>query len=227
VAKKIAVYLEVGSKRTFAGAVDWPGWSRSGRTEQDALDALAVYGARYAKVTRRAKEAFDSPKSADDFDVVERVKGGGGTDFGVPGEIPAADKRAIEGRELARLTRLLETSWATFDSAAKAARGKKLRTGPRGGGRDVPKMVGHVTDAEGAYLGMLGARYRRPPETDDATAVAQIRKAALVALAARSRGETVQEGSRPRKLWEPRYFVRRSAWHALDHAWEIEDRVER
>jgi hypothetical protein len=226
VAKKIAVYLEVGSKRTFAGAVDWPGWTRSGRTEEDALDALAAYGARYAKVTQRAKETFDPPKSVDDFDVVERLTGGGGTDFGVPGEIPTADKRAIEGRELARLTRLLEASWATFDSAAKAARGKKLRTGPRGGGRDVPKMFSHVTDAEGAYLGMLGSRYRRPPGADDPAAVAQIRNAALVALGARSRGETVQQGSRPHKLWEPRYFVRRSAWHALDHAWEIEDRVE-
>jgi hypothetical protein len=28
------------------------------------------------------------------------------------------------------------------------------------------------------------------------------------------------------KLWTPRYFVRRTAWHALDHAWEIEDRLQ-
>jgi hypothetical protein len=25
--------------------------------------------------------------------------------------------------------------------------------------------------------------------------------------------------------WTPRYFVRRMAWHELDHAWEIEARV--
>jgi hypothetical protein len=225
-AKKVPVYLEVSSKRTFAGAVDWPGWTRSGRTEDDALDALAGYAARYAKVARRAKETFDPPKSAEDFDVVERLQGGGGTDFGVPGETPKADKRAIEGPELARLSRLLEASWATFDSAAKAARGRTLRKGPRGGGRDVPKMIGHVSDAEGAYLGMLGARYRRAAGTDNATATAQIRELALEALAARSRGETLEEGRRPRKLWEPRYYVRRSAWHALDHAWEIEDRAE-
>ena len=25
--------------------------------------------------------------------------------------------------------------------------------------------------------------------------------------------------------WPPRYAARRIAWHALDHAWEIEDRV--
>jgi hypothetical protein len=226
VARKIPVYLETGSKRTFAVAVDWPGWARSGRTEDDALDALAAYAARYARVAQKAKQGFELPKNAADFDVVERLKGGGGTDFGVPGELPTADKRAISGREVARLSALLEAAWATFDSTAKAAGGKTLRLGPRGGGRDVPKMVGHVTDAEGAYLGMLGAKYRRPPGTEDAAALAQIRKEALAALAARSRGETPEGGGRPRKLWEPRYYVRRSAWHALDHAWEIEDRVE-
>jgi hypothetical protein len=25
--------------------------------------------------------------------------------------------------------------------------------------------------------------------------------------------------------WPPRYVVRRAAWHVLDHAWEIEDRI--
>jgi hypothetical protein len=28
------------------------------------------------------------------------------------------------------------------------------------------------------------------------------------------------------KGWPPRYAARRIAWHALDHAWEIEDRSE-
>jgi hypothetical protein len=28
-----------------------------------------------------------------------------------------------------------------------------------------------------------------------------------------------------KRPWTPRYFLRRSAWHALDHAWEIEDRL--
>jgi hypothetical protein len=224
-AKKLPVYLEVSSKRTFAGAVDWPGWSRSGRTEDDALDALVAYGARYAKVARKANEAFDPPRSAADLEIVEQLKGGASTDFGVPGETPKADRRALEEHELERLTRLLEAAWATFDSTAKSAHGKTLRTGPRGGGRDVPKMIGHVRDAEGSYVARLGARYRRPPDASDAAATAQMRKAAVAALAARARGEKLNEDGRPRKLWEPRYYVRRSAWHALDHAWEIEDRV--
>jgi hypothetical protein len=28
------------------------------------------------------------------------------------------------------------------------------------------------------------------------------------------------------KKWPPRYAARRIAWHALDHAWEIEDRSD-
>jgi len=38
------VYLESGSRRTFAGAIDWPGWCRSGRDEASALEALLSYG---------------------------------------------------------------------------------------------------------------------------------------------------------------------------------------
>jgi hypothetical protein len=34
-----------------------------------------------------------------------------------------------------------------------------------------------------------------------------------------------ERGPRGGKRWLPRYFVRRVAWHALDHAWEIEDRA--
>jgi len=37
------IYLEVGTKRSFASALDWPGWSRSGRDENEALAALAAW----------------------------------------------------------------------------------------------------------------------------------------------------------------------------------------
>ena len=34
----VEVYVEATGKRAFAGAVDWPGWCRSGRDEETALD---------------------------------------------------------------------------------------------------------------------------------------------------------------------------------------------
>ena len=40
------VYLEVGKKRVFASALNWPGWTRSAKTGEDALDLLNEYGSR-------------------------------------------------------------------------------------------------------------------------------------------------------------------------------------
>ena len=53
-----AVYLELGSKRVFACTLDWPGWCRSGKTEELALEALAAYADRYAEVAKEAGIAF-------------------------------------------------------------------------------------------------------------------------------------------------------------------------
>ena len=69
---KIPVYLEVGGKRTFASAAGWPGWCRSGKNEQAALEALAAYAPRYAAVARLAEVPF--PAGEWDFDVVERLE---------------------------------------------------------------------------------------------------------------------------------------------------------
>ena len=85
------VYLEVGTKKVFACAVDWPGWCRPAKTEDEALEALAVYVPRYAVVAKQAKLTL--PKSAANaFDVVERIKGNATTDFGAPGVIPKLAK---------------------------------------------------------------------------------------------------------------------------------------
>src|SRR6266542_2570281 len=40
----------------------------------------------------------------------------------------------------------------------------------------------------------------------------------------RARGEPPPRTPRSGRLWTPPYAVRRSAWHAIDHTWEIEDR---
>jgi hypothetical protein len=53
----------------------------------------------------------------------------------------------------------------------------------------------------------------------------QVRAAVVAALGARAAGEEPPNANNVSKRWTPRYFVRRSAWHALDHAWELEDRI--
>ena len=217
--ESVRVALEVGPKRVFAVALDWPGWSRSGKTEEEALQRLAGYAGRYAAAIGDSTLA-----DAADFEVVERLEGNATTDFGAPGIPPAADERPLDGGELERQVRLLEASWSAFDAAARAAAGKRLATGPRGGGRDVAKMTDHVLGAEEGYLTQLGRRRPKPPAEGVDARMRQVRDAALEALRARALGEDPPDASKVKRRWSPRYFVRRSAWHALDHAWELEDR---
>ena len=222
----IEVQVEGGAKRVFATAIDWPGWSRSGKTEEAALEALLASGSRYAAVAKRAGVTFAPPQTAADLQVAESVNGGSGTDFGVPSVAPEADEEPVSAADLERLQGLLVAAWATFDAAAERHRGAELRKGPRGGGRTMTKIVGHVLEAEEAYLHQLGSK--RPKLAKDASVAARmaaVRDAALAALAARARGEPLPDPNTVKKAWSPRYFVRRSAWHALDHAWEIEDRA--
>ena len=221
----LRVVLEVAPKRSFASAVDWPGWSRGGRTPDDALRALLDYAPRYAAVAKRAKLAFRPPATVRGLEVVERQTGSGGTEFGVPGVPAAAEDEVVSAADLRRLLALLDASWATFDAAARKARGVELAKGPRGGGRDLAKIVDHVREAEVAYLGQLGSRSPSGREESAKEPMARLRATFREALTAVSNGQPVADPRNTKRPWSPRYSVRRSAWHALDHAWEIEDRA--
>ena len=221
----VAVYLEVGSRRVFAGALDWPGWCRSGRGEEGALQALVTYAPRYIAAIGPLARGFSVPADTSALRVVERLDGNATTDFGAPAIAPAADERPLDSSELERQQGLLRACWAAFDGAAEAASSAVLRKGPRGGGRDVGRIVSHVLEADRAYLSLLWRAYRKTGGADLKVEMARLREAILDALRARARGESLPEGRRSTRVWTPRYFVRRSAWHALDHAWEIEDRA--
>jgi hypothetical protein len=221
---KIDVYLELGSKRVFAGALRWPGWARSGRGEDAALEALAAYGARYAEALGQAAGELEPPTGPEDLNVVERLQGMSTTDFGAPAVAPAADNEPLEGGELDRQVAILQASWAKLDDTARKHSSATLRKGPRGGGRELDAIVAHVFEADRAYLARLGGRFRPDPDQGPAASEA-LRRALVDALGSRARGERPARVPRSGKLWSPRYFVRRSAWHALDHAWEIEDRA--
>jgi hypothetical protein len=216
------VYLEVGSKRTFACAVDWPGWARSAASEGEALRALVDYGPRYAKALGRKKLGFAPPKDVSSLNVVERVKGDATTDFGAPGVPPKLDMQTMKDADLERQIAILETIWKAFDRTVKAAKGKRLSKGPRGGGRALSAIADHVVDAERAYLSPMGS-VRRGKEAPSEPAA--IRNAVIEVLWDRARGKPPPPNRRSKKpLWPAAYGVRRVAWHALDHAWEIEDR---
>jgi predicted RNase H-like HicB family nuclease len=211
----IAVTVEATPKRTFATAIDWPGLSRSGKTEELALAALADAVGRYAEVAGEAGEPF--PPGV--FAVVERTTGGASTDFGVPSLITGYDRRSVSAPEAARLARFMEAAWTVFGRVAEAAPAV-LRTGPRGGGRDRDRIVRHVDEADHAYAQVMGIKVAAPDRADPAT-VEAMRTAMLEAIRRPSDGSPIAG-----RKWPPRYAAHRIAWHALDHAWEIEDRTE-
>lgn len=212
----MSVYLEVGQKRVFACALEWPGWCRSGKTEGDALDALAAYAERYAVVAREAGVSFPGARR-DTFHIVERLPGSAGyTDFGAPGAVPTSDREPLAGEEAARHLALVRTSWVVFDRIATAAPAE-LRKGPRGGGRDRDQVIDHVLAAEASYARKLGVKHCQPAR-DDAPAIAALRHDIVAMLRAPSDGTPLGPTG-----WPPRYAARRIAWHILDHAWEIED----
>ena len=218
---ELAIYLEVGEKRVFAGAIDWPAWARSGRDDGAALEALFAYAPRFARALKGTRLGFEVPRDPSALRVVERFPGTATTDFGAPDVPPSADAEPLRETELRRFATLFRACWRAFDRAEEAAGNVELTKGPRWGGRDLQKIVDHVLGSDEGYLSMIGAKAPRggPDGRTD-----RVRRAVLGALEVAVR-EGVPPGPRGGKRWTPRYFVRRSAWHALDHAWEIEDRT--
>ena len=209
------VYLEIGQKRIFAGAVDWPGWCRSGRDETSALQALFDYRHRYARVLQRARLGFQEPTDESAFVVVERLKGNTTTDFGAPDVPPSGDSMSISSAELLRFEKLLRACWRAFDASVKTATGKTLRTGPRGGGRQVDAITQHVLGANAGYLNQIGWKFQQADRSNLARQLKQTEQATLKALKSAAHGKIPARGPRGGLRWTPRYFVRRVAWHIL------------
>jgi hypothetical protein len=147
------------------------------------------------------------------------------TDFGAPSIAPTLDASPMDAKELRRQRAILEACLDAFDDAVGAAKGRTLRTGPRGGGRSRTKIVAHVVGAEASYLRRIAGSPPRIPEGGEARAADAERAAVLEALNLAVLEGLPEAGPRGGKLWTPRYFVRRAAWHVLDHAWELEDRT--
>ena len=224
--KKIKVYLETGAKKTFAGAIDWPGWCRSGRDADSALQALSDYGARYARVVRASKLGFQAPARVSALEVVERLKGDATTDFGAPSIAPAGDAKPVSAEELHAFEKILKACWRTFDANVKKASGKELTRGPRGGGRQLEGMIEHVLGSDASYVNQVGWKFRQDETASLNRQLKETRQAILDGLKASARAEIPAKGPRGGVRWTARYFVRRIAWHTLDHAWEIEDRLQ-
>ena len=214
------IYLEIGKRRVFACAVEWPGWARLGRDQDAALAALQAAAPRYALVCGRAHVPFDASSAAARFEITERVPGSATTDFGALDACADVDRAPLERPDAARLAALVAAAWTVFAEVAAAAP-QALRKGPRGGGRDRDAISGHVLETEVLHAHMLGLRHR-PFPAGDTSAAALLRADILAAI--RAGGASCLPPGEARGRRPPRFVARHTAWHALDHAWEIQDR---
>ena len=119
--------------------------------------------------------------------------------------------------DLDRRLVLLQACWASFDHVA-AHVSRELRPGTRSSGRTRDQIVRHVYGTEPGQLSRK-VEVRTPLDvvlTPDGLAVH--RQAYLAAIRAYN-----AEG-RPARSWPIQFLVRRTAYHVMDHAWELEDR---
>jgi hypothetical protein len=215
------VMVERGKKkRSVAVAFDWPGWDRSGKTEDAAVAVLEAYRPRYALVA--ASAGLGAPfGAAGELEVVERVEGIGMTDFyGVSMKSATPEYEQMSAAECERKIALLRAAWAYFDSVA--AKVTELRPGPRGGGRDRTRILRHANGAEivefAKKVGVATPDHVWQEPERYADELRAHREALVDAIRDHNaRGVTARN-------WTVQFLIRHSAYHMLDHAWEMEDK---
>jgi hypothetical protein len=207
------IYVELGGKKAIAWSLEWPGWCRIRMREEEAVQALIDYEARYRLIAQRAGLSF----APDDLVVVERLPGDANTAWGVPSVLASAETGPIDVATAQRNVLLLRTAWDILEEVVAASKAQ-LRKGPRGGGRDRDEIWRHVIEAERAYARKIGVRHK-PFEMNDKSALQAMREEIATRLCKSSTGEPLVSGG-----WNTSYAVRRMAWHVVDHIWEIEDR---
>lgn len=223
---KHPIFVEIGQKRTFAGSLEWPGWCRGGKDQGSALQALLDYAARFSQIAEIAGLDFALPSSREDFDPKEVVEGNATTSFGAPAIILKADRQPAAAGDYQKWRKLLTSSWAALDGIIQSAAGKQLRKGPRGGGRDLEGILSHLVEGDLAYLRKAAVSYRGAGSQDQVADLLAIRSLILEVLETAERQGLPEHGPRGGEIWPIRFFVRRVVWHTLDHAWEIEDRIQ-
>ena len=113
--------------------------------------------------------------------------------------------------------RLLRAAWSEFDETA-ARVSAELRPGVRGGGRSRDKIIRHVLANEGEDF---SKRVKAEAELVDLlrpNGLARHRDHFVEAMRA-----WYKEG-KPLGRWTIPYLLRHTAYHVLDHTWEMQDR---
>ncbi|MBX3030926.1 MAG: hypothetical protein KF809_12260 [Chloroflexi bacterium] len=206
-------------KRVVAFALDWPGWSRGAKTPELALETLEAYRDRYRPVAALAGMG-DELDAAGPLEVIEDRVGPGSTDFwGISFAPSSTEHGQMAPVDLERRLALLEAAWAFFDGVA-ARVSPEMRKGPRGGGRDRDRIIRHTLRTESEDFAKRVGLVIPEGGVLEPGALAPYRQAYLAAIRAFDAGEI----TRPMYSWSLPFLIRHSAFHTLDHAWEMEDK---
>ncbi len=217
-AKRLRIALEIGpkGKRVVAVAPDWPGLERGAKTEEAAIESLRAYMPRYLPIAKVAgmKAEFNAIAG---HRVVERYTGSGSTDFwGISFAYSSIDQKAPSADDLERELSLLQACWKFFDEVRSRV-SAEMALGPRGGGRDRDRIVRHILANELDWAKKVGVVIAWE-DIQNAKGLAAYRKAFCDGIR-----QCHAEGKLARK-WPLRYLIRHTAFHTLDHAWEMEDK---
>jgi len=226
----IRIALEIGpkGKKVVAIAPDWPGLERGAKTGEAAIERLLIYVPRYQKIVKLAgMESAFSTKDTDanasasaSVDVVEQYPGTGSTDFwGISFAFSSFDQLAMAEEELDRELTLMQACWAFFDDV-RGRVSAEMQRGSRGGGRDRDRIVRHTLASELDWAKKLGVL--TPLDAmltgDGLSAHRHVYCHAIRDYYAQ--GKLVGKIAK----WPLRYLIRHTAYHSLDHAWEMEDK---
>ena len=206
-------------KRAVAFSLDWPGWNRGAKSAEAAVETLESYRERYRLIADLAGMAreFDA---AGPLEVVEDRVGPGSVDFwGISFSASSTEYGPLSDAEFDRKITLLRACWTFFDAVA-ARVSEEMRKGPRGGGRDRTRIIRHTIRTESEdFAKQVGLRI--PEEAAlSPDGLLQHRKTYVEAMRAYNRGEVEKR----MHSWTLPFLIRHSAFHTLDHAWEMEDK---
>lgn len=217
-ANQLRVTLEIGpkGKKVVAVAPDWPGLERGAKTGEAAIEKVQSYLPRYAQVAKLA--GMDGEFAAiTTVDMVEQYPGMSSTDYwGVSFAFSSIDRQDLSSAELDRELTLMQACWAFFDEVRSRV-SAEMQKGPRGGGRDRDRIVGHTLGAEQDMAAKLGLRTPEGAKLTDEGLRAHREDYCNAIRTFHAQGTLA-------RTWPLRYLIRHTAYHTLDHAWEMEDK---
>ena len=218
---QLRVTVEIGpkGKKVAVVAPDWPGLERGEKTKAAAVDRLEAYKPRYAPIAKLA--GLDSEFAAiTTLEIVEEYTGKGSTDFwGISFAFSSIDWQPVSNEALKRELTLMQACWTFFDSVRSRV-SSEMQKGARGGGRDRDHIVRHTIGTEMDWATKLGLPNLYSENLTDE--IVRTHRAAYCQAIRDYHSQNKLAGTVAK--WPLRYLIRHTAYHTMDHAWEMEDK---